>query len=161
MRCKIPLALILVLAAAGLSAQSRGGSNQARTGSSQPRSASALAEFPFKWWQEQKFKTELDLSAEQVSRIDEIFTSTLPRLRSCYRDLERLENQMNDTISSGEVTEPELIKQIDAVEASRSELSKARTLMLYRMRQVLTPGQRAKMKTMHEEWERDRRRSTR
>ncbi|MFB3852489.1 MAG: Spy/CpxP family protein refolding chaperone [Vicinamibacterales bacterium] len=161
MRWKASIALLLVLAATDLAAQSRGGPSQPRSGSSQSRSSSALAEFPFKWWQEEKFKTELGLSSEQVARIDGIFTSTLPKLRTCYRNLERLENQMNDMISSGEVTEPELIKQIDAVETSRSELSKERTLMLYRMRQVLTPEQRSKMKTMHEEWEKDRRRYSR
>lgn len=159
-KLKAPLAFVLVLAVGAVASESLAGLEQGRPGSSQSRS-SGLAEFPFKWWQQDRFKSELGLTNEQVSRIDDIFQSTLPGLRSCFRELERLENRMNEAISSGNTTEAELIKQIDAVEASRSEMSKARTLMLFRMRQVLTSEQRVKMKKMHEEWERERRRSSR
>lgn len=160
LKSRAPLAFILVLALGAMAAESFAGPAQGRPGSSQSRS-SGLTEFPFKWWQNDRFKAELGLTAEQISRIDDIFQSTLPGLRSCYRELERLEDRMNDAISAGNITEVELIKQIDAVEAARSELSKTRTLMLFRMRQVLTPEQRVKMKKMHEEWERERRRSSR
>jgi Spy/CpxP family protein refolding chaperone len=62
-------------------------------------------------------------------------------------------------IAGDDVPEAEIIRQIDQVEALRSELSKTRSLMLYHIRRVLTPEQRLKLKAMQEkERERDVRR---
>jgi len=46
--------------------------------------------------------------------------------------------------------------QIDRLEAVRSEISQTRTLMLFRMRRLLSAEQRAKMDEMHQKWERER-----
>ena len=48
-------------------------------------------------------------------------------------------------------------RQLDTVEATRGALNKMRTLMLLHQREVLTPEQRVKFKTLHEQWDRDRR----
>ena len=52
---------------------------------------------------------------------------------------------------------PEVMKLVDQVEHSRAELAKSRTLMIYRMHQILTVDQRAKMNALHERWEQERR----
>ena len=62
-------------------------------------------------------------------------------------------------IAASDMSEAEIIRQIDLVEASRSEMGKARTLMLYRMHRILTPEQRVKLKAMFDQFDRDRRRS--
>jgi Spy/CpxP family protein refolding chaperone len=50
------------------------------------------------------------------------------------------------------------MRQVDKVEALRSNMNKNRTLMLLRMRQVLSPDQRTKLNQLHEEWEKTHRR---
>ena len=51
----------------------------------------------------------------------------------------------------------EVITMDDKVEAIRGNLNKMRTLMLLHQRELLSTEQRVKFKTLHEQWERDRR----
>ena len=50
---------------------------------------------------------------------------------------------------------------MDKVEAIRGGLNKTRTLMLLRMRQVLTPEQRVILNKLHEQWDKDHSRGRR
>ena len=101
-----------------------------------------------KWWQ--THKRELALTDEQSSKIEAIFQASIPQFRKSKDDLDRLEDTLSKMIADGVAGEPAVIEQVDRVEAARSALSKMRTLMLYRMRQVLTPEQRAKLTVLHE-----------
>jgi len=114
---------------------------------------------PSKWWQDDKFKSELSLTAEQSARIEEIFQASIPKLRTSKEGLDRLEGQLSHLISESGVTEAEVMRQVDVVEAARSEMSKCRTLMLFRMRQVLSPEQRLKLNELHRHWEAERKKS--
>ncbi len=127
----------------------RGRPERAAAGQDQPPSR--------KWWQNPR-AAELGLTQDQSRRLEEIFQATLPALRTCNSELEKREARLNAMVSASGVTEAEVSRLIDLVEASRGEMSKARTLMLFRMYQVLTPEQRDRVKAMYEQWERDRRR---
>jgi Spy/CpxP family protein refolding chaperone len=50
-----------------------------------------------------------------------------------------------------------VVKQVDRVESIRAHMNKTRTLMLLRMRQVLTPQQRVKLNQLYEQWQKDHR----
>ncbi len=113
-----------------------------------------------KWWLSDKYKSELGLTAQQSGQIEDIFQATLPKLRSGWRELDRLEGELSKLIAESRVDESQVAQMVDRVEAARAELGKTRTLMLYRMNRVLSPEQRVKLKALHEQWERDRRRPT-
>jgi Spy/CpxP family protein refolding chaperone len=115
----------------------------------------------FKWWQADKFKAEFALTPEQVSRLETTFQDLRPRMTAEMKELERLEDALSKTIGAGSASEAEVMKQADGVEAARSTLGKTRTLMIYRMRLVLTPEQRVKMNALHEKWEAERRKGHR
>jgi Spy/CpxP family protein refolding chaperone len=117
-----------------------------------PASAGATK---FKWWQSERFVQELTLTADQQSRLDAIFKSSWPSLEGCKTDLDRLDAELSKLIAEGTVGETQIIQQIDRVEASRSALGRARSLMLYRMYRVLTPGQRVKLKALNETIEKE------
>jgi Spy/CpxP family protein refolding chaperone len=110
-----------------------------------------------KWWQNPR-AAELGLTAEQSKRIEEIFQATLPTLKTCNSELEKREARLRAMVSGSDVTEADVSRLIDQVEASRSEMSKARTLMIFRMYRLLTPEQRERVKAMYEQSDRDRRR---
>jgi Spy/CpxP family protein refolding chaperone len=114
----------------------------------------------FKWWQSDKFQRELELSADQIARIDAIFDAYLPEARTQKRVLDQLEDQLEELIDTSE-DEATVMSHADQVESVRSELSKARTRMLVRIRNVLTSDQRVTLAALHEEWERSRRRDRR
>jgi protein CpxP len=108
-----------------------------------------------KWWQNEKFQRELGLTVDQVSRLEEVFQNAQPELRQQKKELDRLEAELSQMIDRS-ADESTVIQQLDRVEATRATLAKARTLMLMRMRRILTPEQRTKLTDLHE---RNRKRS--
>jgi Spy/CpxP family protein refolding chaperone len=115
----------------------------------------------FKWWQSDKFKTDLGLSAEQVAKLEDVYQGLRPKLTSGKEELDRLEGRLSKLIAEGVAPEGDVMKMVDSVERSRAELAKTRTLMIYRMHQLLTVDQRAKMNALHDRWEQERRQGRR
>lgn len=115
----------------------------------------------FKWWQSEKFKADLTLAPDQTTRLEDVYQGLLPKLTSGKEALDRLEKRLSDVIAEGVVPEGDVMKLVDQVEHSRAELAKTRTLMIYRMHQILTVEQRAKMNALHERWEQERRQGRR
>ena len=113
-----------------------------------------------KWWQSERFQRELQLTTDQISRIESCFQSAIPELRRQKKELDRLEDELSRLIDTS-ADEDAVMREADRVEAVRSELSKARTRMLLRMRRVLTDEQRVKLGALHEKSERERRRDDR
>ena len=110
----------------------------------------------FKWWHSDRFKEQLQLTDEQIARIEEVFQAGLPEFRQHKKTLDRLEEELSRLIDTAD--EPAVMQHADRVEAERAALSKARTLMLVRIRRVLSVDQRAKLAELHQEWERNRKR---
>src|SRR5262245_56047512 len=111
----------------------------------------------FKWWKNEQFQKELVLTEEQTVKLEAIFQATLPTLKTQNDDLDKLEHKLSKLIAAGTAEEVKVAEQVDKVEAARSALAKTRTLMMYKMRRLLTDEQNLKMKAMHEKWERERR----
>ena len=95
-----------------------------------------------KWWQDDRFRRELGLTAEQSTRLEEIFQKTLPTLRERMRALDQAEEELDRLIETGD--DASVLERVAAVESARGELSKTRTMMLLRMRRSLTTDQWAK-----------------
>jgi Spy/CpxP family protein refolding chaperone len=111
----------------------------------------------FKWWQSDKFKSDLALLPDQIARLEEVYQGLRPKLTADKEELDRLESGLSKLIAAGEAPEGDVMKMVDQVEHSRAELAKSRTLMVYRMHRILTVDQRAKMNALHERWEQERR----
>jgi Spy/CpxP family protein refolding chaperone len=109
---------------------------------------------PFPWWKSEPFKQELGLTADQSGRIDTIWETTRPELRSDWNELSRLESKLSHLIQK-DADEAILSRQIDRVESARANANKTRSLMLVQMLKVLTPEQRVRFKTLHDRWQQD------
>jgi Spy/CpxP family protein refolding chaperone len=105
----------------------------------------------FAWWKSEPFQKEVGLSADQCTRIDNVFQSTLPKLRQGHDELDKQEAELSRMIEAN-ADEGLVVKQVDRVEATRATLGKMRTMMLFHMHQVLTPEQLAKFKIAHDKW---------
>jgi len=114
----------------------------------------------FAWWKNEQFQKEVGLTPDQCARIDDVFQSTLPRLRQGKAELDKLEAELSSLIEVN-ADEAQVVRQIDKVEAERGALNKMRTLMLLHMHQVLTSDQLVKFKAAHKEWQRAHHRSSR
>ena len=113
--------------------------------------------FGFAWWKDPQFQRELALSADQSARIDAIFQAAISQLRPRKEELDKQEDLLSQQIAAG-ADEAPVTRQVEKVEAIRSQMNKMRTLMLLKERQILSPEQRVKLNKLHEQWERDHKR---
>jgi Spy/CpxP family protein refolding chaperone len=112
--------------------------------------APAVAGQKAKWWRSEAFQRELQLTPEQVSRLDQIFHESWPALQQHKQDLDRLETELSQLIADSSADESSVVQMIDRVEASRSALGRTRSLMLFRMHRVLSAAQRTALKALHD-----------
>jgi Spy/CpxP family protein refolding chaperone len=115
----------------------------------------------FKWWQTERFQKELALTTEQITRIEGIYQTTEPLLRAQKQAFDRREEKLSKTIADPKSDEPAVLQASDRLEAARTELSRTRTLMVFRIRRVLTDEQNIKITAMHERDRNDRERKER
>lgn len=97
------------------------------------------------WWKDSGTSREIALSEQQSNKIEEIWKSSYPSLRVLHKELDGLQAEFNRLMKENTAEERVIMLQIDRVEAVRSQINKSRTLMLYRMHQVLTPAQYQKL----------------
>jgi Spy/CpxP family protein refolding chaperone len=115
----------------------------------------------FKWWQTERFKKELALTTEQISRIEGIYQTTEPLVRAQKQAIDRREEKLSKVIQDPKSDEAMLLQATDRLEAARNELSRTRTLMLFRIRRVLSDEQNIKINAMHAKDRADREKSER
>ena len=106
--------------------------------------------FSFKWWQAERFQKELALTAEQITRIEAIYATHEPSLRAQKAALDKFEYKLSKAITDPKSDEATVLQAAERLEGARAELSRTRTLQLFRMRRVLTDEQNLKMKELHE-----------
>ena len=104
---------------------------------------------PWKFWQGDT-KTELGITNQQSSEIELIFQATLPRLEAAKDKIDKLEATLSQTIKDNTADLATVAQQVDRLEAARADLYKTRTLMLYRMRGLLSADQRARLQAAWE-----------
>jgi Spy/CpxP family protein refolding chaperone len=110
----------------------------------------------FRWWQDEKFQKEMKLAPDQITRLEKVFQEAQPALRADERAVEKLEDELSKVFADGKADPREFEQFVDRVEAARANWRKNRTIMLFRMRCILTAEQHIKMKALREQHERDR-----
>lgn len=107
-----------------------------------------------KWWQSARNRAEIGLTEQQSVEIERLFQADVPKLRVRKEELDREEKALSALLAGSATTEAQVVRQLDRVEAARSDMSKVRALMLFRMRRVLSAEQRIKLEAIHDHRER-------
>jgi Spy/CpxP family protein refolding chaperone len=110
-----------------------------------------------RWWNAERFQKELALTAEQITRIEGIYQNAQPLARAQKEAFDRREEKLSKVIADPKSTEADVIQATERLDLARSEMSRTRTLMLFRIRRVLNDDQLLKLNQMHERSERERR----
>src|SRR5213593_1728581 len=134
------LCIGMLLASSQLFAQRPGGGPPPQNGQPAPR---------FAWWRDERYQKHLGLTTDQVTRLEAAWQAALPELRKGRDDLDRQEAELSRLIETN-ADETVVTRQVDKVEAIRAHLNKARTMVIWRHRQLLTPEQRVKLKVMQD-----------
>lgn len=116
--------------------------------------ASAIAQGRF--WNHERFQKELLLSAEQITRLEAIYQNTLPSLVAQKAALDKLEHKLSKVVADPKSDEAMVLQAAERMEGARAELSRTRTLQLFRIRRVLTDEQNLKMKDIHDRERKER-----
>ena len=97
------------------------------------------------WWRSSSVQSNIELTPEQVARIDTIYRESLPERRRLREQLTCLQNILGRVLDDGRSDDDHgrlIIERVFEVEKQRNI---ARTMMLLRMHRVLSPGQREKL----------------
>lgn len=100
----------------------------------------------WKWWLYDR--AELGITDQQSKDINQIFESTLPKLRETRHEMERAEEELSRTIKEHKADLATISLLTDRVESARSQNTKLRVLMLYRIDLLLSPEQRVKLEAL-------------
>jgi Spy/CpxP family protein refolding chaperone len=103
-----------------------------------------------RWWNAERFQKELALTAEQITRIEGIYQNAQPLARAQKEAFDRREEKLSKVIADPKSTEADVIQATERLDLARSEMSRTRTLMLFRIRRVLNDDQLVKLNKMHE-----------
>jgi Spy/CpxP family protein refolding chaperone len=105
----------------------------------------ALARPAFFWWRNAEVRLELQLTGEQIAEIERIYQSSLQERRRLRRAFDRADRELARVLARGEVSDAEALTVIGRVERLRARRNVARTRMLIRIYQVLTPDERRRL----------------
>jgi Spy/CpxP family protein refolding chaperone len=111
----------------------------------------------FRWWKDDRYTRELSLTPDQSARIEGVFQAAQPALRAQQRALSMLEDELSKLVQEARVEEPELDHFVAKVESARADLAKTRTMMIYRIRRILSLEQHLKLQSLFEQREKERR----
>ena len=94
-----------------------------------------------KWWDNPELARQLNLTADQQKKMDEVFQQNRLRLIDLHAALEKEEAILDPLIEAANPDDAKVLPQIDRVAQARAELEKANARLLLGLRHVLTPDQ--------------------
>ncbi len=103
------------------------------------------------WWKNSETVAKLQLSDDQVKKIEAAFYNHRLKLVDLRADLEKQELQLHPLLDADQPDEQKVVSQIDQITMSRGRLEKENALMMLGMRRVLTVDQWKKLQTMRDE----------
>jgi Spy/CpxP family protein refolding chaperone len=99
-----------------------------------------------RWWDNPQLASDLNLSADQKKKMDDIFQQNRLKLIDLHASLQKEEVTLEPLMGADSPDEGRILAQIDRVAQARAELEKSNARMLLAMRQVLTQDQWTKLK---------------
>lgn len=106
-----------------------------------------------RWWKQSRFVKELNLTDEQINKLDKIFLDTQKKIVDLHAACRKAELELR----SLEGKEAESLKKIDEIYRLRAEIQKNIFLMTNQIKKELTPEQLKKLEEIKREISEERR----
>ncbi|MFB3920201.1 MAG: Spy/CpxP family protein refolding chaperone [Terriglobia bacterium] len=103
------------------------------------------------WWRNSDVVSKLQLSDDQVKKIEAAYYNHRLKLVDLRADLEKQELQLSPLLDADQPDEAKVAAQIDQVTMARGRLEKEHAMMMLGMRRVLTVDQWKKLQAMRDE----------
>jgi protein CpxP len=101
-----------------------------------------------RWWNNPRIAEQVGLTDDQKKKMDDIFQQSRLQLIDLNAAVQKQEAIMQPLIEADQPDETRILSQIDAIAQARAQLEKANARMLFSIRQVLTPDQWKKLRTV-------------
>ena len=102
---------------------------------------------PGRWWDNPEMAKKLDMTVDQVKKMDDIFQQMRFKLIDLNGNLRKEEATLDPLMQADSPDDAKLLPQIDRVAQARAELEKANARLLLSIRHVLTPDQWKKLQS--------------
>ena len=101
------------------------------------------------WWKDANLVQQLNLTPDQIKRMDGIFEQSRLQLIDLHANLQKQEILLEPMLSANPVDTAKAMAQIDKVAQARADLEKADAKMFLGIRAVLTADQWTKLNERH------------
>ncbi len=115
-----------------------------------------MPEMPLgKWWKRPRVVEALKITPEQQDKLEAIFSKNRRNFVDLRADVERRSIDLDELLSKKDSDPKKVASASDALEQAKSRLGKARTMMVYEMKTVLTDDQWQRILERRDEWRRE------
>jgi Spy/CpxP family protein refolding chaperone len=118
-----------------------------------PPAAAQMPEAPpGKWWKRPRIVQLLGLTAEQQTKLEDIFSRRRREFVDLKADVERRQIDVEELVAKKDTDPRKISTAVDALEQSRLKLRKTATMMFLEQRDVLSAAQWQQVLDRREEW---------
>lgn len=101
-----------------------------------------------RWWDNPKLASDVGLTDAQRKQMDGVFAQYRPQLESLRSSLHNDEKALHPLLDANHVDQGAVLQQVDIIADARANLEKANARMLLGIRNVFTPEQWQKLRTI-------------
>lgn len=103
------------------------------------------------WWQDSQVAQKLQLTDNQISQLNQIFTQHRVNLHSSVQEEQKANQALENLLATEQPDDEQVNAQVDQVLAARNKLQREFTTMNVDFRKVLTLDQWKQLKAIHQE----------
>jgi len=111
---------------------------------------------PGKWWKRPAIVQTLNLSLEQQSKLEDVFSRRRREFVDLKADVERRQIDVEELVAAKDSDPKKVAASVDAMEQSRLKLRKAVTMMFLEQKDVLSGAQWQQFLDRRDEWRKER-----
>lgn len=104
-----------------------------------------------RWWEDSEMAQKLQLTDNQVSQLNQIFTQHRLNLHGDLQDEQKANQALDSLLATEQPDEDQVNAQVDQVLTARNKLQREFTTMNVDFRKVLTLEQWKQLKALHQE----------
>ena len=106
-----------------------------------------------KWWYNPKIQKNLNLSQEEVDRLDQLFADSRSRLIKFKSDVESEQFELDQLLSKKKVNDADVKKQFQKLEQARKNLANERLEFVIGVRNILGANRFQELKSNYQRWQ--------
>ena len=115
---------------------------------------SAAQEVPAgKWWYNPQIQKNLNLSQNEIGKLDKLFANSRRKLIQLKSEVEREQFELDQLLSKKKVDDAEVKKQFQKLEQARKKLANERLDFVIGVRNILGADRFQQLKSNYQKWQ--------